>query len=299
MTEQITTDVLTIGYLNGGPERGLPVLLLHGWPDDPSGWAGVTDAIEHAGFRWAAPWLRGFGPTRFLSADAVRDGTTVAIAQDALELADALGWERFAVIGHDWGGRAAYVLAALAPKRVVSIAALAIGYSPRGRIALPASFAQSRRWWYQWFMTTTGGAGAVESDPVGFARIQWETWSPTGWFEEVDFERVAESFHNADWAAITLHGYRSRWQAEPLDSRYDALRATVADTEALRVPTLMIQGGADACDPPEESEGQERYFTGGYRRVVVDGVGHFPAREAPGEVADALVAHLRETAGRL
>jgi pimeloyl-ACP methyl ester carboxylesterase len=250
MTQQITTDVLTIGYLSGGPEGGLPVLLLHGWPDDPSGWAGVTSAIEHAGFRWAAPWLRGFGPTRFLSADAVRDGTTVAIAQDALELADALGWERFAVIGHDWGGRAAYVLAALAPQRVVSIAALAIGYSPGGRIALPASFAQSRRWWYQWFMTTTGGAGAVKSDPVGFARIQWETWSPTGWFEEAAFERVAESFRNPDWAAITLHGYRSRWQSEPLDPRYQAQRTTVADTEHLGVPALMVQGCADACDPP-------------------------------------------------
>lgn len=296
MPPQITTDVLKIAYLRGGPADGRPVILLHGWPDDPTGWAGVTPALERAGCRWVAPWLRGFGPTAFLSSDTPRDGTGVALAQDVLDLADALGWGRFAVVGHDWGGRAAYLLAAVAPERVTAIASLAIGYSPRGRFTMPATFAQSRRWWYQWFMTTEGGAAAVRADPVGFARIQWETWSPRGWYDDAAFVQATESFRNPDWAAVTLHGYRSRWRAEPLDARYHRLRQAVDAVELLHVPTLMIQGGADTCDPPEESEGQERWFAGGYRRVVVAGAGHFPAREAPDRVADLVLAHLANVA---
>jgi pimeloyl-ACP methyl ester carboxylesterase len=295
VTQQIITDVLSIGHTHGGPEDGFPVMRLHGWPDDPSGWAGLTGPLERAGFRWAAPWLRGFGPTRFRSPDTLRDGTSAAVAQDALDLADALGWDRFAVVGHDWGGRAAYVLAAVSPDRVQSIAALAIGYAPRGRIDMPGSFDQCRRWWYQWLMTTDGGAAAVAADPVGFARIQWDTWSPDGWYGATDFAAVADSFRNPDWVAITLHGYRSRWQTEPLDARYDDIRTAAAEVDQLTVPTLMIQGGADACDPPAESEGQERYFANGYRRIVVDGAGHFPAREAPDAVARAVVAHLDTT----
>ncbi|PZP61025.1 MAG: alpha/beta hydrolase [Pseudoxanthomonas spadix] len=292
MTHTLATDTLDIGYACGGPEDGSPVLLLHGWPDDVLGWAQVAPALEAAGYRWVAPWLRGFGPTRFRSADTLRDGTGVALAQDAIDLADALGWDRFAVVGHDWGGRAAYVLAALWPERVAAIASLAIGYAPRGRFQIPASFEQSQRWWYQWFMATDGGAAAVAADPIGFARLQWQDWSPPGWYDEAAFARTAESFRNPDWVAVTLHGYRSRWRSEPLDPRYAAARQRLAAVETLRVPTLMIQGEDDRCDPPAESAHDARFFTGGYRRIVLPGVGHFPAREAPVDVAHALVQHL-------
>lgn len=209
--KMIRTSLLDVAYESGGPANGRPVLLLHGWPDDATAWRGVTPALEAAGYRWVAPWLRGFGDTRFLSTSTLRDGTGAAIAQDALDVVQVLGWEQFAVVGHDWGGRAAYILAAIAPERVTSITALAIGYAPRGRFTTP-SFAQSRRWWYQWFATTEGGAAAVREDPIGFARLQWETWGPTGWLQEAVFAEVAESFRNPDWAAVTLHGYSSRWQ---------------------------------------------------------------------------------------
>lgn len=289
----VRTDLLEIGYLSGGPEHGPPLLLLHGWPDDPTGWTGVTPALEGAGYRWYAPWLRGFGQTRFRSSDILRDGSSVAIAQDAFDFADALGIERFAVVGHDWGGRAAYAMAALAPRRLAAMAVLAIGYTPRGRYEVP-SLDQCRRWWYQWLMTSEAGAMKVASDPLGFARTQWDTWSSPGWYTNADFESAASSFDNPDWVAITLHGYRHRWQPEALDARYALQRAEVDATERLGVPTLMIQGGDDRCDPPEESEGQEQWFTGGYQRIVVDGAGHFPAREAPAAVAGAVIAHLVE-----
>jgi pimeloyl-ACP methyl ester carboxylesterase len=291
--DSVETDVLRIAFETGGPGAGPCVLLLHGWPDDIQGFRKLTPCLEAAGYRWVAPYLRGFGPTQFRSHATPRDGSAVALAQDAIDLVDRLGWSRFAVIGHDWGARAAYTLAAVVPERISTIAALALAYSPRGAFPTP-DFAQSRRWWYQWFMTADRGADAVRRDPKGFARIQWDTWSPPGWFEEAEFDLTARSFANPDWITISLHGYRSRWRAERMDPQYDHLRERVTRTELLRVPAVMIQGGADECDPPSESENQQRYFPAGYVRVVLDGVGHFPAREAPQRVAEALLDHLKQ-----
>jgi len=290
---KITTDILEIGYETGGPHDGPSVLLLHGWPDDVRGWRKIIPHLENAGFRWVAPWLRGFGPTRFLAAETIRDGSAVALAQDAIDLMNHLCCKKFAVVGHDWGARVAYTLSALFPSRLSSITTLALSYSPRGKFPTP-TFEQSRRWWYQWFITTDRGAEAVRADPKGFARVQWNTWSPPGWFDDAEFEATAKSFENRDWTDITLNAYRSRWKKEPADDRYAALRAQLESVETLTTPALMIQGAADMCDPPSESEGQERYFTGGYRRAMLDGVGHFPAREAPEQVANEVVSHLKQ-----
>ena len=292
----VTTERLEIAFEAGGPQNGPTILLLHGWPDDVRGWRGLAPRLEQAGFRWVAPWLRGFGPTRFLSGDTIRDGSAVALAQDAIDLADNLGWEEFSVVGHDWGARAAYTLAALFPERLSTITALALSYSPRGDFPTPA-FEQSRRWWYQWFMTTDRGAEAVRADPKGFARIQWDTWSPPGWFDDREFQATAMSFENRDWIDITLNAYRSRWKTEPADERYALHKRRLRSVENLSTPTLMIQGGSDTCDPPSESENQHRYFTGGYRRVVLEGVGHFPVREAQNDVASNVLSHLKAFAG--
>ncbi|MGA7814386.1 alpha/beta fold hydrolase, partial [Caballeronia sp.] len=230
--------------------------------------------------------------------DTVRDGSAVALAQDAIDLADAIGIDGFSVIGHDWGARAAYTLAALIPGRVERIAALALAFQPNGTFALPG-FSQARKFWYQWFMALDGGPAAVAADPKGFARLQWDTWSPPGWFDDEEFALSAAAFDNPDWIRVTLNGYRRRWRdGEASDPGYGKLSERLRGMDALSTPTLMIQGGADFCDEPALSEGLERHFTGGYRRIVFDGVGHFPLREAPDDVADAVIAHLRALVGK-
>jgi len=292
---RIRTDILEIAFEEGGPPDGIPVLLLHGWPDAPRGWNEVSQRLHAGGYRTIAPFLRGSSPTEFLLRETPRVGAGVALAQDALDLADALGLKNFAVLGHDWGARVAYILAALFPERVMAIAALALAYQPRGIFSVP-SFDQSRRFWYQWFMCTDGGAAAIRNDPIGFARIQWETWGPPEWIDDAEFDRTAESFRTPDWTAITLNAYRARWlQGEAWDGRYHALQKRLGEVEYLRTPTLMIQGLSDYCDAPQESEGLETFFTGGYRRVVLENVGHFPHREAPGLVADAVLDHFHES----
>ncbi|HEX4686899.1 MAG TPA: alpha/beta hydrolase, partial [Nocardioides sp.] len=155
-------------------------------------------------------------------------------------------------------------------------------------------FREQRLFCYQWLMYVDAGVAAITGDPVGFAREQWETWSPPGWYAEGDFERAAASFRNPDWVAITLHAYRSRFLAsEPIDPAYTDLRRQVAATEHLVVPTLMLHGGDDRCDPPATSEGLDGHFDS-YRRVVIDGVGHFPHREDPDSVVAAVLPHLDE-----
>lgn len=298
--QRVRTDVLEICYESSGPADGTPVLLIHGWPDAPRGWRDVAGQLHQGGWRTITPYLRGCGPTRFLAQGSPRVGHGVALAQDIVDLADGLGLDRFAIVGHDWGARAAYTVAALFPRRVTAIAALALAYQPGGVFAVPG-FGQAKAFWYQWFICLDQGADAVRRDPPGFARIQWDTWSPPGWFDDAEFAATAASFANPDWVPITLHAYRARFlPGEMRDPRYEPLERRLRDTGPLACPTLMVQGGSDFCDEPRSSEGMDRYFTGGYRRVVLSGIGHFPHREAPLDVAEAVTAHLRahDPAGR-
>jgi pimeloyl-ACP methyl ester carboxylesterase len=285
----IQTELLNISFEAGGSPSGYPVVLLHGWPDAVQAWQNVATTLQQSGYRTVAPFLRGSYPTEFLSADTPRFAGAVAMAQDVVDLANLLGIGKFAVVGHDWGARIAYTLAALFPERISSIAALALAYQPRGEFHL-GTFAQSRQFWYQFFQCTDAGANAVRRDPIGFARIQWETWSPKGWFKEEDFDAVSSSFNTSDWVEITLNGYRSRYlSSEVVDHRYDHLQERLRKTARIEVPTLMIQGASDTCDLPLASEGQEKHFLNGYSRIVLSGVGHFPHREAPEEVANTVL----------
>jgi len=288
----LKTQLLSIAYEAGGPAGGYPVFLLHGWPDVPAGWANVTRTLEHGGYRTIAPYLRGFHPTEFLSANTPRFAGAVAMAQDVIDIANLVGVERFAVVGHDWGARIAYTLAALFPERVSSISALALAYQPRAEFHL-GTFVQSKHFWYQFFQCTDAGANAVRADPIGFARIQWETWSPEGWFNEKDFVAASEAFRNPDWAEITLNAYRSRYlPGEVVDHRYDELQEKLRNIVQIRIPVLMFQGASDYCDLPSASEGKEKYFLNGYTRVLLSGVGHFPHREAPNEVGSGVLRFL-------
>jgi len=288
----LRTDVLELSYEVTGPEDGDPVLLVHGWPDAARGWLPVAERLHEQGWRTVVPDLRGSGGTCFRSAEAVRDGQAVALVSDALDLLDGLRLERVPVVGHDWGARTAYSLAVLAPERVSAIATMALAFQPHAEFVMP-SFSQARAFWYQWLMYVDAGVEAVRHDPVAFARAQWDTWSPPGWFDEEEFAATARSFANPDWTDITLNAYRARFLPdEPRDPRYDDLRRRLVAAEQVPVPTLMIQGGSDYCDEPESSAGMDRWFAPGYRRVVLDGVGHFPHREAPDAVAALVHDHL-------
>jgi pimeloyl-ACP methyl ester carboxylesterase len=291
MPEVIETPTLRIAYEARGPADGPPVLLLHGWPDDASTYAEVAPHLHAQGFRTIAPWLRGFGETSFRSRDTMRSGEIVAMAQDALDLLDALKIKQCAVVGHDWGARIAYALAICFPERVSKIVAMSVGWSP-GELATP-DLEQTRLYWYQWFMATARGSEAVHRDGKAFARIMWDTWAPEGWYSEDEFARTAKSFENPDWADVTVHSYTVRWGEAKKDPRYAELDRRAYSAQTISVPALTIHGAADTVTLAAATAKKDKYFPAGYRREVLDGVGHFPTREAPDKVAALIIDFLK------
>jgi pimeloyl-ACP methyl ester carboxylesterase len=285
----VQTKLLNMKVIQGGPKSGTPVLLLHGWPDDATMWNRISTHLHDACLRTIAPMHRGFGGTTFLSDRTRRTGNVGALCLDAIDLMDALQIDQFFVAGHDWGSNIAEALAVAWPKRVARIAMLSTPSRLGGLQTPPLDIA--RLYWYHWFQATKRGAEAVVSDPQAFARIMWDTWSPPGWFDENTFRKVAASFANPDWAAVTNHSYRSRWGEAAIDSRSSTIEAKIKATKRLKTPTIFFQGGLDGVQPPRMSEKMSEKFVGPFERIVLEGVGHFPTREAPELVGKKLVDH--------
>ncbi len=287
-SKQLRSKFLDIAYLEYGPAEGTPIVLLHGWPDDAATWRHVAPVLAAAGYRVLCPWLRGFGETRFRNAATPRSGQLSALAADLIQFADALGLIRFAVVGHDWGARAAYIAAALWPERIAACTAISVGWGtndPAQELALT----QARNYWYHWFVATPRGEQAVLGSRREFTRFLWSTWSP-GWvFSEDEFMSTADSFDNPDWAAVTLHSYRHRWGWAVGEAQYAELESRLNPAPKISVPVLILHGADDACNAPATSEGREGMFTGPYQRILVQGAGHFPQREQTPFVSAAIL----------
>ncbi len=278
--KSLKTPLLELHYLDSGPADAPAVILLHGWPDGAETWNAVIPALNAAGWRTIAPYLRGFGPNRFLDADTPRSGQITAIAQDVVDLADALELERYAVAGHDWGARTAYVLAAQEAPRVTHCVALSVGYGPA---ALTPR--QAQNFWYQWFFALPQGEAALRADAHELCRHLWREWSPTWRESAAAFEQSAPALQNPDWLDITLHGYRHRWGLAEGDPRYAAREAAQASWPRIGVPTLVLHGEEDRCIAPASSLNRESHFGHSYARQAIAGAGHFPQREAPVQTA--------------
>jgi pimeloyl-ACP methyl ester carboxylesterase len=288
------TECLSIACEVSGPAGGAPVFLLHGWPDDVRTWDRILPRLHAAGYQTRAPYLRGFGPTHFRDPVGPRTGQLSALGQDLLELADAMSCDRFTAIGHDWGARACYIASALAPQRVDSCVALSVGWGTNDQNWTPG-LKQIQNYWYHWYMALDRGADLVHNDRIAFTRYIWRIWNP-GWQpSDEEFDTTARSFLNRDRADVVLHSYRSRWGYAALDPHYASIDAKLAGGPKISVPTLVIHGGSDPCNDPSTSEGKEPFFTSGYSRLVLDGVGHFPQREAPDDVAIAITDFLNQT----
>jgi pimeloyl-ACP methyl ester carboxylesterase len=294
-SHEVKTSTLKIVYEEGGPKDGKPVLLLHGWPDSPRTWDKILPALHTAGYRTIAPYLRGYGPTEFRSPmfgrKPRRTGAEAAFAQDAIDLADKLKLATFDVIGHDWGARTAYALAAVHRHRLERMVTLSVPFQP-GALQ-PPRLPQAQAYWYQWFLCSIPGEKEFRKDPIAYCRRQWDTWSPAGWYTEQQFAATAQSWTNRDFADVVLHSYRSRWGHAETDPAYGVQETRFRSAQSLDVPTLLLHGMEDHCTLAESTDGAGRYFTNGYRRILLDGVGHFPQRENPALVAEETLRHLR------
>ena len=288
----VDLPLLRVAYEVAGPAGGYPIILLHGWPDDVRTWDRVLPALHEAGYRTYAPWLRGYGATRFTHDRTFRCGQLVALGQDVVDFAAALKLGAHALVGHDWGARAAYIASALDVTNVAACVALSVGYGTNHPSQV-LSYRQTQNYWYHWLMATTRGEKLVREDRRAFTRHIWNEWFVAYKPDDAEFDRTAVSFDNPDWAAITLHSYRSRWGHADLDPAYAELEARFDPVPKQSVPTLTLHGALDPVNLPVMSAGKEAYFTGPYVRRLIDGAGHFPQRERVADTTSAIVDWLR------
>jgi pimeloyl-ACP methyl ester carboxylesterase len=288
--KQIDAGSLNVGYAEAGPSDGPAALLLHGWPYDIHGFVEVAPLLAAKGFRVIVPYVRGFGTTRFLSDDAVRNGQQAVIGHDLLDLMDALQLDRAVLGGFDWGARTANVVAAAWPERVkgmVSVSGYLIGNQAVGKQPFPPE--AEHQWWYQFYFATERGRAGYDTNRRDFNNLIWRLASPRWNFDNATFDRSAASFDNPDHVAVVIHNYRWRQGLADGERQYDDLEAKLATAPAIRVPTITMEGDANGAPHPEPSAYASK-FTGKYEhRTLSGGIGHNLPQEAPQAFAQAMI----------
>jgi pimeloyl-ACP methyl ester carboxylesterase len=285
---QINAGVLDIGYLDAGPPDGPVVILLHGWPYDIHSYADVVPRLVAAGYRTIVPYLRGFGSTRFLASDTMRNGQQAAVAADTIALMDALRIEKAIVAGFDWGARTAVAVAALWPERckaLVSVSGYIVVNLESNKQPLPPIAEYG--WWYQYYFATERGRLGYAANRHDFNKLIWKLASPKWDFDDATFDRTAASFDNPDHVAIVIHNYRWRQSLADGDPRFDSLEAKLSQRPVISVPTITIASDFDG--PLADGKAYRDRFSGPYAHRILPGIGHNVPQEAPEAFAKAVL----------
>ncbi len=286
--KQIDAGALTVGYTEAGPADGPPVILLHGWPYDIHSYADVSAILADNGFRVIVPYLRGFGSTRFLSKDTVRNGQQAALGHDLIALMDALHIPNAILAGYDWGGRTANVVAALWPERCSGLVAVS-GYITVNLAAnlQPLSPEAEHGWWYQYYFATPRGELGYRHNTHDFNKLIWKLASPAWNFTDATYDLSAAAFDNPDHVDIVIHNYRWRISLAPGETRYDADEQRLAAKPPITVPTITI--GSDFDGATKDGAAYRALYTGWHEHRVLDGIGHNVPQEAPDAFASAVI----------
>ncbi|MEO8754405.1 MAG: alpha/beta hydrolase [Casimicrobiaceae bacterium] len=291
MTQQrIHAGALDVAYEDSGASSNNTAFLLHGFPYDIHTYDEVTPILTAAGCRVVVPYLRGFGPTRFLAPSTMRSGQQAVLAHDLLALMDALGVQRAVLAGYDWGGRAACIVSALWPQRAQGLVTGA-GYNvhdiPGSR--RPGVPEDEHRYWYQYYFHGERGRAGLEQNRYALCKLLWKLWSPNWKFDEQTYARSAVSFDNPDFVEVVIHSYRHRYGLVSGDPAVEETERRLEAQPRIGVPTICMDGGGDGVRAPEGSVGHERHFNGRYERRVVPLAGHNVPQEAPQAFAQAVL----------
>jgi pimeloyl-ACP methyl ester carboxylesterase len=288
--KQIEAGVLQVGYAEAGPANGPAVLLLHGWPYDIHTYVDVAPLVAAQGYRVIIPYLRGYGPTRFLAEDTLRNGQQAVLALDIIHLMDALAIDKAIIGGCDWGARTANILAALWPERckaTVAVSGYLIGNRDANKKPLPPK--AELEWWYQFYFATDRGCAGYEQYRHEFAKLIWQLASPQWAFDAATFARSAAALDNPDHVNIVMHNYRWRLSLADGERQYDALETQLAAGPVITVPTITLEGDANGAPHPDPRAYATK-FAGPYaHRLVEGGVGHNLPQEAPQAFAQAVM----------
>jgi pimeloyl-ACP methyl ester carboxylesterase len=286
--KQIDAGVLNVGYADSGPANGSPVILLHGWPYDIHAYADVAPLLTAKGYRVIIPYLRGYGTTRFLSNDTVRNGEQAVIAVDTIALMDALKIRKAIVGGFDWGSRTAAIMAALWPDRVKALVAVSGYIIVNLKTNLqPLPPKAELGWWYQYYFATERGVLGYAANTSEFNRLIWQLASPKWKFDDATFDRTAASFKNPDHVKIVIHNYRWRLSVADGEAKYSDLEQKLFARPAISVPTITIASDFDGA--AADGKAYASQFTGKYSHRVLSGIGHNVPQEDPQAFAKAIV----------
>jgi pimeloyl-ACP methyl ester carboxylesterase len=288
--KQVDAGVLSVGYAEAGPTTGPVVILLHGWPYDIHSFVDVAPLLASAGYRVLVPYLRGYGPTRFLASETFRNGQPSAVAVDIVAFMDALKIEKASLAGFDWGARTANIIAALWPERcksMVSVSGYLIGSQESGKMPLPP--AAELQWWYQFYFATERGRIGYDKYRHDFAKLIWQLASPKWKFDDATFDRSAVAFDNPDHVSIVIHNYRWRLALAEGESQYEPLDKKLAEFPVITVPTITLEGDANGAPHPDPASYAKK-FSGRYsHRLIKGGIGHNLPQEAPTAFAQAVM----------
>jgi pimeloyl-ACP methyl ester carboxylesterase len=291
----IDAGVLNVAYHEAGPAHGPVVMLVHGFPYDIHSYVDVAPQLAAQGCRVIVPYVRGYGPTRFLDASTPRSGEQAAVGADLIALMDALDIKRAVVAGYDWGGRADCVVAALWPERcigLVSVNSYLIQNIAKSMVPAKAQFEAA--YWYQYYFQIERGVAGLTANRREIAKLLWQQWSPNWKFDDACFERTAGAHDNPDYVDVVIHSYRHRYGLAEGDPRYAGLQQRLAALPAITVPTVTLDGDADGVAPVTDGRASAAKFTGGRTHRVIPHAGHNLPQEEPEAFAAAVMELLRK-----
>lgn len=264
-----------------GPEDGPPVVLLHGFPETWWGWRHQLGPLAQAGLRVWAPDQRGYGESDRPA--GVRSYALDRLADDVVDLADALGAERVRLVGHDWGAAVAWWTAARHADRVERLAVLNVPHPSAMERALSTNPRQMLRSWYiaffqiPWLPETLIGLG----DGALAARALRRSSRP-GTFTDEDLERYRAAWRRPGALRSMIHWYRAA-----------ARRLSRLDDPRVRCPVRILWGARDAFLGVELARASLAHCDDA-ELVVFDEATHWIQHEEPDAVNAALIDFLSD-----
>lgn len=284
----IAAGVLNVAFYEYGSADGWPAIMCHGFPYDVHAYSEVAPQLAEAGARVIVPYLRGYGPTEFLSQDTPRSGEQAALGFDLLAFMDALDIGKAVLGGYDWGGRAACIVSALWPERVVALVS-GNSYNIQNitRSVEPEAPAVEASLWYQYYFHSERGRRGLTEDRNGIAHLLWKMWSPTWNFDDRIFNQTVPAFENPDFVDVVIHSYRHRYGLVPGDPAVATIEARLAAQPAITVPAITIDGDADGVNNGTAHHAGK--FTGPHEHRVFANIGHNLPQEQPADWVTAVL----------
>ncbi|MFK7918056.1 MAG: alpha/beta fold hydrolase [Ilumatobacter sp.] len=263
------------------------VVCAHGFPDTAHTWRFLMPALEAAGFRVAAPFLRGYAPSDVPADGCVQTG---ASAMDLIALHDAFdGDDRAVLVGHDWGASIVYSAAAFAPDRWAKVVALAVPPAGSMGLAFATNTEQLKKSWYMFFFQHPLADLVVPADDLAFIDMIWADWSP-GYEAAVDLAHVKDSLREPANLSAAIGYYRATLGGVGVRDEFADVQA--AGSLAPPQPLLYLHGRNDGCIGPEVAESARAMVDDTATIEILDGLAHFLHLEDPTAVNNLILEFL-------